>query len=62
MDLNNKKEPMGFGERALNLGLNVLNGLVRVNIQRDGNRFTGKRGPILVEVGGHTVYSNGYKK
>ncbi|CAG2101923.1 unnamed protein product, partial [Medioppia subpectinata] len=47
MDL--KRGSGNFGEKALNLGLNVLSGLVRVNIQRDGNRrHSGKRGPIVI--------------
>lgn len=59
MDLQRDKS---LGSQALNLGLNVLNGLVRVNVQRDKNQRSGKRGPILVEVGGHTIYSSGDRK
>lgn len=61
MDLKTAREPT-LGQKALDLGLSVLGGLVRVNVQRDSDQFSRtRRGPILVQVGGHTVYSNGQK-
>lgn len=55
MDL---KRDSNLGSRAVDLGLSVLNGLVKVNVQRNRDPFSDRRGPILVQLGGHTIYSN----
>ncbi|XP_054155014.1 uncharacterized protein LOC128953550 [Oppia nitens] len=64
MDLQRNKT---LGSQGINLALEVLSGLVRVRVQRErdpwsNNYYPGgsnqKRGPIVVEVGGQTIYSS----
>jgi hypothetical protein len=43
--------------RGVGLGINVLKGLVRINLFRNRNPFSGKKsGPISVEVGGVPIF------
>jgi hypothetical protein len=47
--------------RGVGLGINVLKGLVRINLLRNRNPFSGeKSGPISVEVGGVPIFGKSH--
>jgi len=51
---------LGTGNRGTGLGINVLGGLVRINLNRERDPLTGRRkrpSRINVNVGGSDVYS-----